>query len=155
VFKKIFNVVSFALLCASIVLLLFGSSIAAEGTKVMTYENQAVRVEITVPEMAPEFLGWGGMILGAEEYANGNALMLAQHANEDMSVMVNAVWVRVGEKISIVAFAVFYENKPGAEVECYQDMGFVKAGTPSGVFVRVPLAEVVDMATLKGHLTKE
>jgi len=121
---------------------------AAEGTKIMKADKPPV--VITVPEKAPDFLNWGGTIMVGERYENGNVLLIVAFESPDEQVAVTALWAKVGDKYFLLAFAVFYEVRPNAPPDMYEDLGFLKTGTPSGVLVRVDTPS--PLAAFKAHL---
>ena len=137
-FKRFCLVAIFALLFAGLV---FG--FAPEGTKTMRGDKPVVT--ITVPEKAPDFLRWQSMLLGGEQYEDGNVLLLVQFISPDERTVVNALWAKIGEKYSVLAFAVFYLERAGDPPDLYEDLTFLKTGNPSGILVRVEIADPITM----------
>jgi hypothetical protein len=119
----------------------------AEGTKSMTAKMPPVTV--AVPEQAPEFLNWDAQLTGMEEFPNGNALLLVQYVNPSETVIVVSLWGKRGETFSLLAFGVFYEVRPNAPAEIYEDLGFLKDGKVTGVLSRVDKPDSLDLFKAK------
>jgi hypothetical protein len=110
-----------------------------EGIKTLIGKESGVI--LTVPEMAPEFLQWKGMVIGVQQFPNGNALILVECHNEAENVIVRSLWAKKDGKFYILAFAVFYEANQ--KMELFEDNGFFVGGIPSGKLERVKEARPV------------
>ncbi len=103
-------------------------------------------ITMTLPEKAPEFLNWRGEILGTQEYPNGNALRIVRVLNEDETVMVTFVLLRVGKNkeakmfviLAGVSYAVPMDRGPQNRPEFLADKSFLVTGVPSGILEYVP-----------------
>jgi hypothetical protein len=141
--KKIF-LISLAILLICVALAFAGE------TKIISDKNAGLT--ITVPEQAPEFFNWDATITASEVYPNGNSLSTVQSVSPDERVGVISLWCKKAGKVYLIAFAVFYANKKGAEPECYEDLGFIKTGTATGIFTRVDKADPTSV--FRNHLVR-
>ena len=127
-------------------LLLMGNlGMAAEGTKVLGGEGYIC--QLTVPEMAPEFLDWRGMPMAQKAFPNGQVLLLVELANPEESVFVlSVILVDKTGKPHIIALQVTYflpgwdklqKAEAGIKTEFYLDKNFMLTGLASDEVVRV------------------
>ena len=118
--KFLFSLLVVAFICLS------GTAFAAD-KKMCSSEG----ICVTVPELAPEFLDWSGVMLAAENGPiAGLRLGLVQNEDETVQVVFLLVVTKEGSK-HIVAFAVVYAVSPERQ-DVYEDVQFVETGKPSG-----------------------
>ena len=86
---------------------------------------------VTVPELAPEFLDWSGVMLAAQDGPTaGLRLGMVQNEDDTVRVVFLLVVTKEGGK-HLVAFAVSYAVAPEKQ-DIYEDSQFVETGKPSG-----------------------
>lgn len=116
-------------------------------------------VQVTIPEKAPDFHKFAHtQIIGSVEYKNGNGVMVAEALNADLTVGVIVLFVRIEQKIHIVAMQVNYApegfDKFDATkdhlVDKYEDTSFTKSGVPSGYLSRVK--DLTDFGKFKFYI---
>ena len=125
----------FALLVILAIVLFAPPVLASGGTKIIS--NVELEISAVVPELAPEFLGWSGTLIASRKYSNGNSLYMVAFDSPDKRAGVLSIIAHIGDKLFLIEFAAFYEERGETKPDLYEDTGFAKNGTPSGIMIQI------------------
>ena len=118
-------------LLLAITLAIGGSGVGFSAEEMKTMHQPELNITMCVPELAPEFLDWSGVMLAAQDGPTaGLRLGMVQNEDDTVRVVFLLVVTKEGGK-HLVAFAVSYAVAPEKQ-DIYEDSQFVEMGKPSG-----------------------
>ena len=144
------------IICAVVLVFCASPLFSNEGLKTLKIPNTDFK--LTLPEQAPDFLGFPTDVVAQLQYSDENGVLILESLNKEHTVDVITVIAKIGPKVGVIQMQVNYCEETFEKLDLnkkhltdyYEDVTFVKSGRLTGVLTRVP--KLTDAELLKQFL---